>query len=300
MTSAEDKSISAPAFDVIICGSLHLDIMLHAPALPRLDETVTGSRWEQKCGGKGGNQAAMAARAGARTAFIGRVGDDAFGRRLLQNLTDAGVDATQVAVDRQTGSGVSAAIVQDDGEYGAVIVSGANLMIPAERLSHQWRALGRARVLVLQNEVPEPVNLAAASAARESGAIVVLNAAPARTMQTAMLDFVDILVVNRVEAAMLTGLPVTGLQDAVAAARRLGTDSRAAIITLGGDGLVLHSGEAEPAWIAPYPVRVVSTHGAGDCFVGAMTASLAAGASLRDSAETANRAAASFVGQCAL
>src|SRR5579864_2257282 len=179
--------MTLPAFDVIVCGSLHLDIMLYASALPRLDETVAGTRWEQTCGGKGGNQAVMAARAGARTAMIGRVGDDAFGRRLLQNLAEAGVDASEVHVDPEAGSGMSAAIIQDDGDYGAVIVSGANLHNSAESLDEQWKTLDGARVLVLQNEIPESVNLAAATAARASGASVVLNAAPARTMSKELL-----------------------------------------------------------------------------------------------------------------
>jgi ribokinase len=113
--SIADLSTSA-AFDVIVCGSLHLDIMLYAPHLPRPDETVAGQRWDQQCGGKGGNQAVMAARAGAHTAIIGRVGDDDFGARLKRHLDLAGVDARAVSVDPVAGSGMSAAIVQDDGD----------------------------------------------------------------------------------------------------------------------------------------------------------------------------------------
>ncbi len=124
--------MSMPAFDVIVCGSLHLDIMVYSPSLPRPDETVPGTRWGQQCGGKGGNQAVMSARAGARTAMIGRIGADDFGTRLIENLKAAGVDASAVLVDPTEGSGMSAAIVLDDGDYGAVIVSGANLHIPPE------------------------------------------------------------------------------------------------------------------------------------------------------------------------
>jgi ribokinase len=289
--------MNAPAFDVIVCGSLHLDIMLYALALPQRDETVAGRRWAQTCGGKGGNQAVMAARTGARTAFIGRVGDDEVGRRLMQNLKDAGVDASEVAVDPEAGSGMSAAIVQDDGEYGAVIVSGANLAIPPERVFDSWRALGDARVLVLQNEVPEAVNVAAATAARGGEAKVILNAAPARAMSEHFLALVDILVVNRVEAAMMAGGAVASREQALEAAPRLGSAWQAVVITLGGEGLVLRAGESAPEWIAPHPVRVVSTHGAGDCFVGALAARLAAGASLREAASAANLAAAEFVAQ---
>jgi len=284
-------------FDVIVCGSLHLDIMLYAPALPRPDETVAGRRWEQTCGGKGGNQAVMAARAGARTAMIGRVGDDAFGARLRANLMAAGVDASGVAVDRETGSGMSAGIVLDDGDYGAVIVSGANLNIPAGTLEDQWRALGEARVLALQNEVPEAVDIAAAAVAKGSGAIVVLNAAPARPMPESLLSLVDILVVNRVEAGMLTGGSVTDRAAAFDAARRIGSSRRAVIVTLGSEGLVMWTEGGEGRFIAPTAVSVVSTHGAGDCFVGALAARLAAGDVLPQAAESASVAAARFVGR---
>jgi len=285
------------AFDVIVCGSLHLDIMLYAPALPRPDETVAGTRWEQKCGGKGGNQAVMASRAGARTAMIGRVGDDTFGLRLRANLEEAGVDAREVAVDRDTGSGMSAAIVRNDGDYSAVIVSGANLKIPADALEDRWRALGGARVLALQNEVLEAVDVAAAAVAKASGATVVLNAAPARPMPKSLLDLVDVLVVNRVEAGMLAGGSVTNRTEAFDAARRLGSNRRAAIVTLGGDGLVVLPEGGEGLWIAPTTVSVVSTHGAGDCFVGTLVARLAAGDELQRGAEAASVAAARFVGQ---
>src|SRR5579883_1302769 len=98
--------MSAQRFDVIVCGSLHLDIMVYAPLLPRADETVAGTRWEQRCGGKGGNQAAAAAKAGARVAMIARIGADEFGARLRANLEAAGVDARAVLVDAEAGSGM--------------------------------------------------------------------------------------------------------------------------------------------------------------------------------------------------
>ena len=96
---------AASPFDVIVCGSLHLDIVVQAKALPRLDETAVGSAWKQVCGGKGGNQAVQAARAGARTAMIGRIGPDQFGKTLLANLTACGVDVQAITIDDAAGSG---------------------------------------------------------------------------------------------------------------------------------------------------------------------------------------------------
>jgi ribokinase len=157
------------------------------------------ARTKRQADGKGGSQAAMAARAGARMQMIGRIGDDGFGARLRQNLANAGVDATEVAIDYGAGSGASAAIVQDDGGYGAVIVSGANLRISPHELEGQWRKLGGGHVLALQNEAPER-----------------RRATPQR-----LLDLVDLLVVNRLEAGMLTGGSATSRADALKAAECL-------------------------------------------------------------------------------
>jgi ribokinase len=108
-------------YDVIVCGSLHLDVVVRAPKLPRVDETVVGRMWQQVCGGKGGNQAVQAARHGAKTAMIGRIGKDSFGETLMNNLIAEGVDCQAVRVDSATATGMSVAIQQDDGEYGAVM-----------------------------------------------------------------------------------------------------------------------------------------------------------------------------------
>ena len=287
--------MSRAPFDVIVCGSLHLDIMVYAPSLPRPDETVAGSRWGMKCGGKGGNQAVMAARAGARVGMIGRVGSDDFGARLLANLAAAGVDARAVVRDASARSGMSVAIVRDDGEYGAVIVSEANLRIDPLAIPRQWRELDGARILILQNEVPESVNIAAARAARGTGARVLMNAAPARAMSEELLDSVDALIVNRIEAEMVGGEAMRDAQSATRLLPRLSGGKRDVIVTLGADGLVVQPRGADLRAIPARPVAVVSTHGAGDCFVGALGARLATGATLLDACQFANDAAADHV-----
>lgn len=280
--------MSGTAFDVVVCGSLHLDIVVRAPRLPGLDETSVGESWGFVCGGKGRNQAVQAAGAGARVAMVGRVGADDFGTRLLESLDAAGVDRGLVTVDGAAGSGMSVAIVNAAGDYGAVIVSGANLATEAS-------AIPACGVLVLQNEIPEAANIAAARAARVRGARVVLNAAPARPMGTDLLDLVDLLVVNRVEAAQLSGIDVHDVAAASRAGGALMDRGRSVVVTLGGDGLVLVAPGSAPATIAAQTVRVVTTHGAGDCFVGALAARLAAGDDLAASCRAANAAAARHV-----
>ena len=276
--------------DVAVVGSLHLDIMVAAPRLPGRDETLIGSAWHYKCGGKGGNQAVAAARFGARTAFGGQTGQDDFGERLRANLAAAGVDITQVGIDPTQGSGMSVAISEDAGEYGAVVVSGANLSIDAATIAQVWAPLWGARVLLLQNEIPEPVSLAAAKAAKVKGARIVLNAAPARKMSPEFLSFVDVLVVNRVEAEMLAGT-----DDMAAALAALHSPLRDVVITRGGDGLMLMTRDGRRTDIPALPVKLISSHGAGDCFCGALAARLAAGDAIEAACRFATEAAGRFV-----
>lgn len=278
--------------DVLVVGSLHRDVVVHAPRLPGRDETLPGTAFRLVSGGKGGNQAVAAARMGARTAMVGRVGRDAFGRDLLAGLDAAGVDRTLVAEDEAAASGMSVAILDPAGDYGAVIVSGANLAIPPEAAADAVRRLA-PRVLVLQNEVPAAVNRAAAAAAR---GLVIWNAAPARVVEPALLDAVGLLVVNRVEAAAMAGMPVASVPDAEIAARSLAGPMHDAIVTLGGDGAVLADRSGAIRHVPAVPTAIVSTHGAGDMFVGALAARLAAGMPLADALAFASAAAALHVG----
>jgi ribokinase len=277
---------------VVVVGSLHYDITVDAPDRPRKGETVTGRAWAPAFGGKGGNQAAAAAGQGASTAMVGAVGDDDFGRYLLAGLDRAGVDRAAVATLPGTGSGMSVAIFDDDGDYGAVIVSGANLAIEAGQLTDA--ALAKARVLILQNEVQESVNAAVAARARRLGVTTILNAAPARPFTTDLADHVDILIVNAIEAEMLGAGTVDVLPDAARAAEALAGRCPTAIVTAGGSGVAM-AGRAGAASLPGLPVTVVSTHGAGDMFVGTFAARLARGEAAPDALGAANAAAARLV-----
>jgi ribokinase len=278
---------------VAVLGSLHYDIMMDAPDRPRKGETVVGRSWRPKCGGKGGNQAVAAARHGATTRMIGAVGADDFGDALLANLDRAGVDRTGVAIVTGAGSGMSVAIFDDEGDYGAVIVSGANLAIAPEQGAEA--NLRGAAVLVLQNEVPEAINRVAAEAARRLGITTILNAAPARPFATDLPDVVDILVVNAIEAEMLGGGVVTSAASALDAARLLARRFPAAVVTAGGDGVASADRDGREQVVEAIRIIVASTHGAGDAFVGTLAAEMAGGSPLPKAIEAANRVAAKIV-----
>lgn len=278
---------------VLVAGSLHHDIMVEADHLPRRDETAVGRRWYPRFGGKGGNQAVAVARAGAPCRMFGAVGDDGFGAFLRQGLRAGGVDDRFVQTLPGIGSGMSVAILDAQGDYAATIVSGANLWADPAALATPdlWRDV---ELLILQNEMPEALNLAAARAARARGVRCLLNAAPARDLSAELAGLVDLLVVNAVEAEMMGAGAVRSLEDARAAAGRLALRFPAAIVTAGSLGLAAAGRDADFALPAE-KVRAVSSHGAGDAFIGTLAAGLVRGLDLRAAAGAASLAAARHV-----
>ena len=239
-----------------VLGALHWDVLVQAPNLPRRDETVRGSAVAYDFGGKGGNQAVAAQRNGANTYFVGRLGQDGFGENLLRVLQETGLDLSQLQQDPGA-SGMSVAILEAGGEYGAVIVSEANLRIDAAQVSLD----AETGLLLLQNEIPEAVNLELAQRARANGSEVWLNAAPARDIGPALMGQLDVVIMNRVEAQFY--------QDFFSkpAHQRLSK-----IITKGADGLDLILPDDACQSFPAFEVPSLSSHGAGDVFVGALAA----------------------------
>ncbi len=270
--------------DVFVVGALHLDVVVNAPRMPAMDETLVGQSVAYRFGGKGGNQAVAAARMGARVAMAGRVGDDAFAHTLLATLDREAVDRTQV-VKTAAKTGMSVAIVDPVGEYGAVIVSGANLDLAPDDIDIPKDT----KVLLLQNEVSEVVNTGALSTAPDP-CLCILNAAPAR--EVAIHPRVDILIANRLEAECLTGMSPTATPVPDVAGALAKNARRAAIVTLGRDGCVVAQSDGTVDTFAGHAITPVSAHGAGDAFAGALAARVSAGAELSEAVAFANAAAA--------
>ena len=293
--AADESEGIRTAAQVVVLGSLHLDILVHASDRPKKGETLPGSAWGYKAGGKGGNQAVAAAQFGAPTSMIGRVGNDDFGQRLLSHLREARVDAKQVRTDSEAGSGMSVAIIDAEGDYGAVIVSGANLRLSDHDIEAAQEIVGHAQVLVLQNEVLEATNVAAAQLARDCRIRVILNAAPARPLGADLSANVDLLVVNAVEAEMICGVEVNSLSAATEAAVLLSQQVTTVVVTAGGLGLAMAERGKIPYAEAAHRIKLVDTHGAGDAFIGALAARWAMGVPIAEAVRFANAAAALFV-----
>jgi ribokinase len=225
--------------------------------------------------------------------MVGAVGNDDFGAALLIGLDRGGVDRSTVATLSGVGSGMSVAIFDAEGDYGAVIVSGANLSISANQARDEL--LRSAKVLILQNEIPEDINEDVARRARQFGVKTILNAAPARAFETTLPEYVDILIVNAIEAEMLGSAPVHSLADAVKAAEFLTSRFAAVLVTAGSHGVAFQDEAGDKVSLPSIPVKVQSTHGAGDMFVGTLAARLALGDDMRAALGVANQQAARLV-----
>ena len=280
------------AADIVVVGSLNMDLVARAPRLPVPGETVPGRTFQTASGGKGANQAVAAARLGGRTAMIGCVGDDAFGVHLRSGLEADGVDCTRVQTIRGVSSGVALIVVDDAGQNGIVVVSGANgRLIPAD-VDTCEAALAAARVVVLQLETPLETVEYAAQRARALDKVVVLNPAPARPLPASLLACADFLVPNEIEAAALSGVRVDSVDAAIEAGRRLrGSGAGTVLVTLGAQGVVM-VGSGGASHHPATPVDAVDTTAAGDTFIGGLSAALVHGRTLSSAIAFAQAAAA--------
>ena len=256
---------------VAVVGSCNIDLVAYAARLPGPGETVMGERFAMGFGGKGANQAVMAARLGATVAMIGAVGDDLYAEMTLQNFAGQGVDASRVA--RVAGSsGVAPIWVEPDGTNRIVVVAGANGLVDPDAAARAIRELPGLDVVVGQLEIPPAPTIAAFEAARARGATTVLNPAPAAALEAALLAATDWLIPNEPELEALTGAAIAGDDDALVDEARAVRGGL--VVTLGAAGAALVSGGTVARVPAP-TVEVVDTTGAGDAFVGAFAVGLA-------------------------
>lgn len=273
---------------VFVVGSINQDFVLRLERRPEPGETVTDAELTLLPGGKGANQTVAAARLGADVAMLGRVGEDAFGTALVENLKQNGADTTHVGATPDAPTGSAFITVTPDGENAIVVSPGANRSFGPAEVEGAAEDLRRSRVLVAQLEVPVEAVGRAAEIVAEAGGRFLLNLAPAREVPAALLHLCDPLVVNRGEAAFLLG----GEWEPEEAARRLlELGPRSAMVTLGAKGAVLATPEGTERFPAPR-VEAVDTTGAGDAFVGALAARLAAGDRLTEAVAYAVKAGA--------
>ncbi|MEA2673524.1 MAG: ribokinase [Chloroflexota bacterium] len=258
-----------------VVGSLNIDLVTYTSRVPGAGETVLGDRFVMGFGGKGANQAVMAARLGARVSMVGALGDDVYAGMTVDNLIAQGVDAAHVA--RVAGSsGVAPIWVEPDGTNRIIVVGGANDAVDPGAAAAAVRSLAGVGVVVGQLEIPQAVTAAAFRAAREVGATTVLNPAPAATLDADLLDGADWLIPNETEFAILAGIDRFDPSDDAALVAFARQVRSRLVVTLGSRGVALVTEAGAVERMPAVRVEAIDTTGAGDAFVGAFAYGLAA------------------------
>jgi ribokinase len=258
-----------------------------------MGETLHGTRFHMGYGGKGANQAVMAAKLGGDVTMVTKLGQDFFGENTFKNFEAWGIDTQHVLFTDQAFSGVAPIAVDPNGNNAIIIVTGANDLLTEEEIEAARPDIAAAQIMVCQLEIPLETTLAALRVAREEGVTTVFNPAPARsTLPEELYQLSDIFCPNETETELLTGLPVGTLEEAAAAARvLLERGAGTVILTLGERGSLLVTAD-EAVHVPATPVKAVDTTGAGDAFVGSLVYFLAEGRPLRQAIERANAIAA--------
>ncbi len=276
---------------VFVAGSINMDVVATADRHPQVGETVAGNAVLFFPGGKGANQAVAAAKLGASTTLIGRLGQDAFGDQLKAFLGAQGIDLSFVRQTTAAHTGTAIVIVAN-ADNTIVVIPGANAWLDAADVAGP--VPGKGDIAVSQFEIALPTISAFFTRARSAGATTIFNPAPAAEFGRQLLDLVDILVLNETELGLLTKTELRDGDDRarfIDAARSLQANRDQTIcVTLGQRGVLALVG-GEPVILPGHIVKAIDTTGAGDCFVGALAAQLADGVPIRDALISANIAA---------
>ena len=279
---------------ILVVGSANMDMVITAPHFPQPGETIAGYGFMPNHGGKGANQAVAAARLGAKVAFVGKVGNDQFGQAMKDMMCQEGIDVSALSVASQIPTGVALITTVPSGENTIVIEPGANAQLTPEDVEQAEELFEDAGIVLMQLETPVTTLIKAAELAKQHGAYVVLNPAPAPVtpLPDALLQHVDLLIPNETEAAAISGTEVVTTDDVPGAMERLHSMGiKNVIITLGSKGAYA-SVEGSIMKVEAEKVEAVDTTAAGDTFCGAVCVALSEGRSITEAVEFANRAAA--------
>ncbi len=259
---------------IAVIGSTMMDLTVYADILPAAGETRFGESFTTGFGGKGANQAVMAARTGATVTMITGIGNDGFGDESLQNFKNSQMDTSSV-LRLDTHTGVAHIWVDGQGQNRISIVPGANFKLTPQDAINEVSKLKNVSVLIAQCEIPQEVTLAAFRTAQELGITTILNPAPYQPLTDDLLELTDWLIPNEIEFAELDKAHRAPDTDEIIASLR---DKGRTIVTLGSEGAALVTSEGKVKRFSAKKVSATDTTGAGDCFIGAFAAAIAAGA----------------------
>ncbi|QGQ95229.1 ribokinase [Paenibacillus psychroresistens] len=274
---------------IVVIGSLNMDLVISTSRMPKLGETITGQQMHTIPGGKGANQAVGCSRLGAKVSMVGAVGNDSFGKQIISQLGNYGVDVHPILVsDAPTGSAI---IFHTPEDNCIVIIPGANELCDAELVSNFESLIYGADLLLVQLEIPLNSVYTALKIAREAGVCTVLNPAPARELSVDLLKLVDYLTPNETEFELLSGATYKSEDDLYAGMMKWQQEYGPKLFVTRGKNGVSYLLDGSLRTVDAPKVEVVDTTGAGDCFNAAFSCCLASGQSVADAAAFAVKAA---------
>ena len=291
---------------LVVIGSSNMDLVVSAEHFPLPGQTVLGNKFMTNFGGKGANQAVAASLLGGDVTFICKVGNDNYGREMIEKFQKDGIDTQYVTTTDQAATGIAVITVDANGENTIVVASGANGLLTSEDIRNAEPAISQADILLMQLETPVEPLCTAARIAHEKGKYVILNPAPAPKvpLPTALLSHIDLTIPNETEATSITGVEISDLQSAeraLEALKKMG--AKDAMITLGEKGVLAYEDDKVKLFPA-CKVQAIDTTAAGDTFCGALSVAICQGQGMQEAIAFANKAAAYTVqhegAQCAM
>lgn len=276
---------------ILVIGSSNTDMVIKTNSFPSPGETILGGTFIMNAGGKGANQAVAAARLGGMVTFVGKTGDDIFGKQAVQQLKDEGIHVGFVAVDAEHPSGVAMITVDNKGENSIVVAPGANGTLSPADFDRALSELDATEFVLMQLEIPISTVEYIAGLAMQKKKKVLLNPAPAAKLSNELLKNIYLITPNETEAELLTGIKVTDELSALKAANQLHEKGvEIVIITMGAAGAFLLANGKSRIIKAP-EVVAVDTTAAGDTFNGALVVALSEGKTIEEAIVFANKAA---------
>ncbi|WP_147267765.1 MULTISPECIES: ribokinase [unclassified Halanaerobium] len=277
--------------NIIVIGSLNMDLVASTPRIPEIGETILGTKLDEIPGGKGANQAVSARQAGGKTWMFGKIGRDSYGKYLKENLTKFDIDLEFLIEDEDEDTGTAVISVDEKGNNSIIVIPGANSKLSAGDIEKKQDNLNKFDMMLLQLEIPEETVLKAVDTAAENNIMVVLDPAPVFKLPESIYKKVDIITPNTTEAEQLTGIKVEDEESMNKAADYfLKRGVKIVILTLGSKGLFVKT-KKESFTVPGLKVNAVDTTAAGDCFTGTFAA-VYDGSNLKEAVEWANTGAA--------
>ncbi|MCK9282246.1 MAG: ribokinase [Melioribacteraceae bacterium] len=280
---------------ILVVGSTNMDMVVRTDSFPRPGETLLGKKFQTFPGGKGANQAVGAAKLGAKTKFISKMGKDQFADELIENLKSCSVCVENILIDENDSTGIAIIMVNSEGENEIVVISGTNMKLTPEEIESKKELFTQSKVLLLQLEIPVETIVKAKELALQNGMTVILNPAPACKLEDSIFEGIDYLTPNETELEILSGKSVNSIDEVkLAAYSMLEKGIKNVIVTLGDKGSMLINKEKAQLF-EPYKVNVIDTTAAGDAFNAGLAYSISKDIPIEDAIHFSNAVAASAV-----